>query len=91
MEQGNPLVVARLMRATVQQLQAARADPQVFPNTFASRQPVEQLRQYLAMAQSYQELTARCWISSSPHAHGPTPITSASGRTRWLRWPNRHR
>ena len=57
-EQGNPLVVARLMRATVQQLQAARADPQVFPNTFASRQPVEQLRQYLAMAQSYEELTA---------------------------------
>lgn len=57
-EQGNPLVVARLMRATVQQLQAARADPQVFPNTFASRQPVEQLRQYLAMAQSYEERTA---------------------------------
>lgn len=57
-ERGNPLVVDRLMRATVQQLQAARADRQLFPGTFDSRQPVEQLRQYLAMAQRYQELTA---------------------------------
>ena len=36
-------------------LQAAQADPQVFLNTSASRQPVEQLRQYLAMAQELRE------------------------------------
>jgi len=56
--QGNPLVVDRMMRATVQHLQTERADPQVFPPTFSSRVPVEQLRQYLAMAQRYEQLAA---------------------------------
>lgn len=54
----NPVVVDRMVRESVRAVGAARSDPAQFPLTFAAAGYAEQLSEYLAMSQRYENLAA---------------------------------
>ena len=53
----NPLVVEQLTRNAVNAALTAYADQEQFPTTFESRVPIDQLKQYIAIAQRYHDAT----------------------------------